>query len=125
MSIEALKLALEHIEGNYTVSAEDATTAIKEALAQPEQEPVACIIDGDLYFHHEIDWQDLAYQGHGVEMLYTHPQPKRECPQAERAAWVGLTTEELQQVYNAMDWDTVNTWDYERAIEAKLKEKNT
>ena len=35
-----LKLALEHIEGNYTVSAEEAIAAIKEALAQ-EQEPVA------------------------------------------------------------------------------------
>ena len=37
--IEASKLALEHIEGNYTVSAEEAITAIKEALAQPEQTP--------------------------------------------------------------------------------------
>ena len=34
---EALKLALEHIEGNYTVSDKEAITAIKEALAQPEQ----------------------------------------------------------------------------------------
>jgi hypothetical protein len=67
-------------------------TAIKQALAAPTsaeyamgyaegfndgckpapvQEPVACVIDGDLYFHHEIDWEDLAYQGHGVELLYT------------------------------------------------------
>ena len=36
--IDALKLALEHIEGNYTVSAKVAITAIKEALAQPSQE---------------------------------------------------------------------------------------
>ena len=35
--IDALKLALEHIEGNYTVSAKVAITAIKQALAKPEQ----------------------------------------------------------------------------------------
>jgi hypothetical protein len=44
-------------------------------------------------------------------------QPKRE--------WQGLTDEELSEVYNQADWDTVNGWEYERAIEAKLKEKNT
>ena len=38
--------------------------------------------------------------------------------------WVGLTDEELSEVYNQADWDTVNGWEYERAIEAKLKEKN-
>jgi uncharacterized protein YecT (DUF1311 family) len=39
--------------------------------------------------------------------------------------WVSLTDEELSEVYNQADWDTVNGWEYERAIEAKLKEKNT
>ena len=45
-------------------------------------------------------------------------------PPAQRT-WVGLTDEELSKVYNQADWDTVNGWEYERAIEAKLKEKNT
>ena len=48
--------------------------------------------------------------------LYTTP-PQR--------TWVGLTDEELSEVYNRTEWDTVNGWEYERAIEAKLKEKNT
>ena len=39
--------------------------------------------------------------------------------------WVDLTFEELSEVYNQADWDTVDSWGYERAIEAKLKEKNT
>ncbi len=46
--------------------------------------------------------------------LYTTPQPQRE--------WVGLTDKEiryLQDVYDVADAD------YARAIEAKLKEKNT
>ena len=38
--------------------------------------------------------------------------------------FVGLKDEELSEVYNQADWDTVNSWGYERAIEAKLKEKN-
>ena len=43
---EALKLAREHIEGNYTVSAEEALAAIKEALAQPERDYERGFIDG-------------------------------------------------------------------------------
>lgn len=42
-----------------------------------------------------------------------------------RTEWVGLTDEELLEVYNRTEWDTVNGWEYERAIEAKLKQKNT
>jgi len=41
-----------------------------------------------------------------------------------KRTWVSLTDEELSEVYNQADWDTVNGWEYERAIEAKLKEKN-
>jgi len=86
-----------------------------KAQPAPVQEPVACVIDGDLYFHHEIDWEDLAYQGHGVELLYTAP------PAAQRQ-WVGLTDEDI--IKCTPTWGgTVE--DVARAIEAKLKEKNT
>lgn len=40
--------------------------------------------------------------------------------------WVGLTHDELIEIYNRKkDWDHPNSWEYEQAIEAKLKEKNT
>jgi len=39
--------------------------------------------------------------------------------------WVGLTDEELLDIYNQTDWNVNENWNYERAIEAKLKEKNT
>jgi hypothetical protein len=39
--------------------------------------------------------------------------------------WVGLTDEELSGIYNQTDWNVNEDWNYERAIEAKLKEKNT
>lgn len=80
-----------------------------------QQEPVAWVCYGsnnklDIdFFDDEI--ADLAVG----TMLYTHAQ----------RTWVSLTDEELSVVYNQADWDTVNGWEYERAIEAKLKEKNT
>jgi len=86
------------------------------AQPAPVQEPVACVIDGDLYFHHEIDWEDLAYQGHGVELLYTTPPAQRP--------FVGLTDEErleVAEIDGADEW----FWKVCKAIEAKLKEKNT
>ena len=53
-------------------------------------------------------WRDEAYRQAG------HPLPERE--------WVGLTDEEI----SAIDWKSDETLhDFARAIEAKLKEKNT
>jgi hypothetical protein len=44
-------------------------------------------------------------------------KPKRE--------WVGLTDEDLFAIYNQTHWNVNEDWNYERAIEAKLREKNT
>lgn len=38
--------------------------------------------------------------------------------------WVGLTENELSQIHNSANWNHDIDWSYERAIEAKLKEKN-
>ena len=79
--------------------------------AQPAQEPVALVIDGVLVKSALPE----KYTGH----LYTTP-PKRE--------WVGLTDEEIDAIYwqheNHCGEYKVSIWPYERAIEAKLKEKN-
>ena len=48
--------------------------------------------------------------------LYTFPQP------AQRT-WVGLTDEEIDETHETKVWDARRS--YARAIEAKLKEKNT
>ena len=85
------------------------------ALAQ--QEPVAwlstdCIGERYLCFTKPKD-------NDPVQPLYTTP-PKRE--------WVGLTDEEIQKVVSKKWWDWEDAFDIEgfsRAIEAKLKEKNT
>ena len=126
---EALKLALEALEINLVFlknvepfrgqedlasdcvsMTEETIASIKEALAQPAQEPVACVQDLDevkrkhLVYEKGMDWKDP---------LYTTP-PQRE--------WVGLTGDELADLWykESLDW-----MEFARAHEAKLKEKNT
>jgi hypothetical protein len=119
MTQEALKLALEALEGFYEYGYDrrecfEHITAIKEALAQPKQEPVAYLCEnavGHKYFR----WKKPSSTYKPIALYTTPPQ----------RTWVGLTDEELSEVYNQADWDTVNGWEYERAIEARLKEKNT
>ena len=126
---EALKLALEALEqttyafldtegnhGQIETDAIDASykaiTAIKEALAKPEQEPVACVQDLDevkrkhLVYEKGMDWKDP---------LYTTP-PQR--------TWVGLTEEDKQKAFDDTQ-EGGGFWEFADAIEAKLKEKNT
>ena len=57
-----------------------------------------------------------------LDALITSPPAQRTWVNA--TTWRGLTDEELSEVYNQADWDTVNGWEYERAIEAKLRSKN-
>jgi len=56
-------------------------------------------------------WRDEAYKQAG------HPLPERE--------WVGLTDEEVKNFVQAVWPREATPADYIRAIEAKLKEKNT
>ncbi len=133
--IDGLKDAAYALEAILQRAGEGATVghviALLENLAQPEQEPVACVIDGDLYFHHEIDWEDLAYQGHGVELLYTTPlaaQPEQvDCPRCghvcSQREWQGLTHQQTKDCVQG--WDGNDAYVLCRAIEAKLKERNT
>ena len=46
-------------------------------------------------------------------------------PMYYKHEWVGLTDGDIAEIYNQKDWDIHTNWDYERAIETKLKEKNT
>ena len=82
-----------------------------------QQKPVAFLVDGDLYYPEEIDWETLQEQGHTVAPLYTSPQAPR--------TWVGLTDEEIQTewVLTPQNDRAEGIW-FGRRIEAKLKEKN-
>ena len=106
---EALKLALEaledlgmkHYESTGEVLYKETFTAIKEALAQPEQEPVAWMNDMGTHI-------DLNVSSRGTPLYTTPPQ----------RTWVGLKDDD------EIDWDGGDLKSFVRAIEAKLKEKN-
>jgi hypothetical protein len=92
----------------------------REALAQPEQEPVAWIYKGEKSFdgnkysdEYELtaSKQVALWKDKNAKPLYITP-PQR--------TWVGLTDEELNQIEG-----THIGRSFARAIEAKLKEKNT
>jgi hypothetical protein len=130
---EALKLALEALDIvklQYTQNrhVNEAITAIKEALAQPEQEqeqePVAWITTESAYRLK----QGGNYNGTGsvhAKQTYAAKNPLYAAPLKRK--WVELTEEEIDDIYwqhqNRLEHQ-VSIWPYERAIEAKLKEKN-
>ena len=124
---EALKLALESLEWFTAAEQGDeppinkAITAIKEALAQPEQEPVAYIRKDQL--------QKAAQSAMLCEVT---PEPRQDriaiYTTPPKRPWVGLTNEDMYEL-----GEFANTHGYVPTpakrmfakIEAKLKEKNT
>ena len=105
---QALELALEALQVATTPLAKDrqevlqAITAIKEALAQPEQEP---------------DDLTIAYMA-GLS---------RGKDLAPQRTWVGLTDEEIADCAEKMEASdpTDSFWrEFFRGLEAKLKDKN-
>jgi hypothetical protein len=145
---EALKLALEALEscgaGHITDGGnqwydeklvDKAITAIKQARSAPyvqsaeRGEPVAvygyCPICGaeGVMRERRPNGYDKCAKGHTYPSSKATP-PAAKRPVAEPHKWVGLTDEELSGIYNQTDWNVNEDWNYERAIEAKLKEKN-
>ena len=128
---EALKLALEALEGVLddapkvldasiagglyeVIQCRDAITAIKEALAQPEQEPVA--------WHYPGGKPDQCT----TDKAYAEKDPAWT-PMYYKQEWVGLTDEEIDIAWRSVDHTIPYAQfriDVAKAIEAKLKEKN-
>lgn len=115
---EALKLALEALTARWMAGdlacVEGAITAIKEALAQPEQEPVAWRYGALLYWDKldALEFMRTSNDGYQLEPLYTTP-PQR--------TWVGLTDGDIQEIIST----SVTMGEFIKNTEAKLKEKNT
>ena len=117
---EALKLALEALkqidEAMPFPVAKLAQSVIKEALAQPEQEPVAWMCADESLINKGYARFSHVCMGDWKIPVYTTP-PQR--------TWVGLTDEEI----NKIRWDWVDSagdyTNFAQAIENKLKAKNT
>ena len=112
---KAAERALEALEAHADIGikSDKQIEALRQALAQPEQEPVAWVLHRELFWSSE--YAVISEDGDNAIPLYTAPPKKK---------WVGLTDKEITK---AGDLDLDSTWgwyDFARAIEAKLKEKN-
>ena len=99
LTLEALKYAASMGYPSSMLKDMFAPFTLKEALAQPEQEPVKDVV---------------AYHSDGTRTVRIAP----------KRPWVGLTDEEMNDITCGM----VKGWvmkQLAQAIEAKLKEKNT
>jgi hypothetical protein len=125
--IEVLKQMVEALEVDaYVYNGEKSWAAIKagkQAIAELEsQEPVGWRVsypdEPDLGF-----WlsEDIGGEGCLNEPLYTTP-PQRTEP-AQRT-WVGLTDDEMFELWYRADEEN-DRMAFGKAVEAKLKEKNT
>ena len=105
---------------------DEAVAAIKEALAQPKQKPVAWrTFDGEGGYdycsyedneNYADDWNKRNPNHKGwVEPLYTLP-PQR--------TWVGLTDDDTFEIGERLGLADVAWVDLMQAIESKLKQKN-
>jgi hypothetical protein len=105
----------EYCQSNALEYARKATTAIKQALAAPVQEPVAVIGSDFQLLYCREDWAKGLKVGDTLCLC---------TPPAQRT-WVSLTDEEIAAIYLAnTDKPLKPDWLFARAIEAKLKEKN-
>jgi hypothetical protein len=97
---------------------DDAIKAVEDALAEPAikesltvAEPVAWMSDSDVGFYKE------EFGNYPCVPLYAAP-PRRE--------WVGLTAEDMADAHNSTSGDVMmRLAGFARAIEAKLRNKNT
>ena len=117
---EALKLALEALkqidEAMPFPVAKLAQAAIKEALAQPEKEPVAWMCADESLINKGYARFSHVCMGDWKIPVYTTP-PQR--------TGVGLTDEEIDDLSRTMVKGNKSVNWLCQAIEAKLKEKNT
>jgi|Laugrefa1bdmlbdn_1035148.scaffolds.fasta_scaffold08299_4 hypothetical protein len=131
MTQEALKLALEALETPSPMGQYKAITAIKEALAQPEQEPVAhwsdCAVHSEpAYPKGECDCGGIVAVADYTALSdkYVALSDKYVALKAQRT-WQGLTDDEIAQGCKE-SWVAEQAW--QSAVwwaEEKLKEKNT
>ena len=100
---EAMKMSLDALEtkGEHHKRVYEAIEALRQALAQPEQEPVKCTC------------------GYAIG----HPLVSK-CICTLRKPWTGLTVDEILDCYKD-NLDRTMFVSIVQAVEAKLKEKNT
>jgi len=110
----------------------DGDKAVTQEIAESEiykQEPVAWMNNKD-FEPIRVRIMQEAYELADRNDSEGYNAIKVMCGDVQRMlppkrTWVSLTDEELLDIYNQTDWNVNENWNYERAIEAKLRSKNT
>ena len=116
MTQEVLKLALEALTIQSDRVTEigkqrEAITAIKEALRENAMREVQRL-------GQEIEQEPMKYSDYEPDGVHHNKPPQR--------TWVGLTDEEIDSYFEDQGWSpSKDYYPVIKAIEAKLKEKNT
>ena len=100
------------------VTIETLNDKVMQLMAQPEQEPVAWLVE------FENGEQELHFDEQSVGEIHT---PLYSIPPAPQRTWVGLTEEDRAEILSRKWWDFEDEFDVDgflRLAEAKLKEKN-
>jgi len=96
---------------------------------QAEKQEPKCVVIVEVFGKDwRLEYMSLPVGRHKLyaqQYLYTTPQPQRDEAPAKAVEWVGLTDEELEEIVKrGAENKPFHHW-FARAIEAKLKEKNT
>jgi hypothetical protein len=116
---ELLQQALDALQGNWRTDESDkAIEALRARLAQPEPKPITMVVSKTGDPSVTMSWWHEPALPVGTP-LYTVP------PQCE---WVDLTNDEIDDIWAEFNdgYGIIEEtlWGYERALEAKLREKN-
>ena len=124
---EVMQQALECIErcnahgwilADYEDEVYASIDALREALAQPEQEPVA--------WHYPGGSPDQCTTNKEYAEMEPAWTPLYAASPAAQRKWVGLTEFQFAEIYNK--WNDTNgstAWGLNQALEAKLRKLNT
>ena len=135
MSIEAMKQMVEALEAyqhNGSVQLfDEAITTGRQAIAEAEKEKPVAWRNAAIRIGEELSsvgpngYYDMTAQQWIDWAMEQEPKGKTSLPQPKHE-WVGLTDEEINKLRYKKDWTAPWTdMTFARAIEAKLKEKNT
>ena len=116
MSIEAMKLAVENMEWSTPQGREaywGLVKAIAEAEKQEQSKPVAWMSEENGHIFFDADKPNPMDYDFWTPLYTTLPQ----------RTWVGLADEEIFKIHKQVD--SMQYLTFGKAIEAKLKEKNS
>ena len=121
--LEKMQQGIETLHAMYeqAVKQQDYLTALRTALSQLKQEPVAWM-SSDRYWM----WSDYSKAMAAVANIPTLTLiPLYTTPPAAQRPWQGLTAEDLAQIDTDEFWQVGNHMAIAMAVEDKLKERNT